>query len=128
MVKVLSRLIRRSTSSGSAAVDSSAHGPNAQAQEQNRDRRSSTTSSKRFLRDTPDGTSPRHLLVISDTADFDLNITHRFKAEGFDVDFIGFVSSGDSERDRKSLENAVHAKEDELEAGERYAIVGEYGP
>lgn len=64
--------------------------------------------------------------MISDTADFDPNITHRFQAEGFDVTFIGFVCSGDSERDRKALENAVDEKEDELEEGERYAIVGEY--
>lgn len=38
--------------------------------------------------------------------------------------FIGFVGSGDSERDRKALEHAVNEKEDELEEGERYAIVG----
>lgn len=49
---------------------------------------------------------------------------HRFQAEGFDVRSMGFVGSGDSERDRKALENSVHEKEDELEEGERYAIVG----
>lgn len=66
----------------------------------------------------------RHLYLISDTSEFDPPIIHRFQAEGFDVEYIPFACTGDSERDRKALENAVHAKEDELEMGERYAIVG----
>lgn len=126
MVNVFSRLTRRATSSGSAAVDSSANGPTAPAQGQNIQRSTSAASAKRLRRAPADEPSPRRLLVISDTADFDPNITHRFQAEGFDVTFIGFVCSGDSERDRKALENAVDEKEDELEEGERYAIVGEY--
>lgn len=38
--------------------------------------------------------------------------------------YLGFVCTDDAEKDRKSLEFSVHEKEDELEAGERYAIVG----
>lgn len=38
--------------------------------------------------------------------------------------YLPFVGSGDVEKDRKALENEVNLKEDELEAGERYAIVG----
>lgn len=34
------------------------------------------------------------------------------------------MGCGDADKDRKALENAVHLKEDELETGERYAIVG----
>jgi hypothetical protein len=64
--------------------------------------------------------------LISDNATFDPHIIQRFQAEGFDVTYLGFVCSDDAEKDRKSLEFAVHEKEDELEAGERYAIVGIY--
>lgn len=84
----------------------------------------SAGSAKHARRAQTEEPSARHLIVISDTAEFDPHIMHRFQAEGFGTTFIGFVGSGDSERDRKALENAVHEKEDELEAGERYAIVG----
>jgi hypothetical protein len=57
-------------------------------------------------------------------AEFDPKIIHQFQAEGFNVIYLPFLGCGDSEKDRKSLENAVHLKEDELETGERYAIVG----
>lgn len=125
MVSVFQRLARRATSSGSAGVDSSAKDSNTASQEQGPQRSTSFSSPKRTRHAPAEEPSPRHLIVVSDTADFDPSITHRFQAEGFDVTFIGFVCSGDSERDRKALENAVHEKEDELEAGERYAIVGE---
>ncbi|KAJ5484969.1 hypothetical protein N7539_004957 [Penicillium diatomitis] len=67
--------------------------------------------------------SPRHLILISDNATFDPHIIQRFEAEGFDVTYLGFVCTDDAERDRKALESAVHEKEDDLEPGERYAIV-----
>ncbi|PIG85185.1 dienelactone hydrolase [Aspergillus arachidicola] len=66
----------------------------------------------------------RRLYVTSDTADFDANILRRFEAEGFSVEYIPFQgSSGDFERDRKDLDNLIHEREDDLEPGERYAIV-----
>jgi hypothetical protein len=64
--------------------------------------------------------------LISDNATFDPHIIQRFQTEGFDVNYLGFVCTDDAEKDRKALEFAVHEKEDELEAGERYAIVGMY--
>jgi hypothetical protein len=125
MVNVFSRLTRRATSSGSAAADTGAKAPHAQTQTGHPlNRTLSASSAKRLSHAPADEPVPRHLLLISDTADFDPHITHRFQAEGFDVNFLGFVGSGDSEKDRKALENAVHEKEDELEEGERYAIVG----
>lgn len=124
MVNVFSRLARRATSSGSETVDSRANVLSASKQNQVRRRSNSVASAKQTRRNVDDRV-PRRLIVVSDTADFDPRITHRFQAEGFDVTFIGFVCSGDSERDRKALENKVHEKEDEMEVGERYAIVGE---
>lgn len=38
--------------------------------------------------------------------------------------YIPFLGSGDEDKDTKVLKNIVHEKEDELENGERYAIVG----
>lgn len=125
MVNVFSRLTRRATSSGGAAADTGAKAPHAQTQHGQPLNRTVSASSAKRLRHAPaDEAVPRHLLLISDTADFDPHIMHRFQAEGFDVRSMGFVGSGDSERDRKALENSVHEKEDELEEGERYAIVG----
>lgn len=122
MVNVFSRLARRATSSGSAAADGGTKQPTSHGDTS--DRRLSASSSKRLGQAPADEPVHRHLLLISDQADFDPRITHRFQAEGFTVNFIGFMSSDDSERDRKALENAVHEKEDELEEGERFAIVG----
>lgn len=62
--------------------------------------------------------------MVSDTPEPDERILHRFQAEGFDVQYLAFECSEDPDRDRKHLENMVHLREDELEAGERYAIVG----
>jgi hypothetical protein len=82
----------------------------------------STSSGKRSWRyEEP---TPRHLFLVSDTAEFDTHVVHRFQAEGFDVMYIPFLGTGDEDKDRKALENAVHEREDELENGERYAIVG----
>jgi hypothetical protein len=55
---------------------------------------------------------------------FDTHVVHRFQAEGFQVIYIPFLGSGDEDKDAKVLKNIVHEKEDELENGERYAIVG----
>ncbi|KAF5864398.1 hypothetical protein ETB97_007735 [Aspergillus alliaceus] len=66
----------------------------------------------------------RRLYITSDTADFDANILRRFEAEGFTVEYIPFQESNeDLERDRKDLDNLIHEREDDLEPGERYAIV-----
>lgn len=126
MVNIFQRLTRRATSSGSAAVDSSTNGTKKPVHGQDQQRSPSDASAKRTRHAPADEPSLRRLLMISDTADFDPSITHQFQAEEFDVAFIGFVCSGDSERDRKALDNAVREKEDELEEGERFAIVGEY--
>ncbi|KAF7593976.1 hypothetical protein BBP40_010373 [Aspergillus hancockii] len=66
----------------------------------------------------------RRLYITSDTNDFDTNILRRFEAEGFTVEYIPFQgSTGDFERDRKELDKVIHEREDDLEPGERYAIV-----
>ncbi|KAE8147217.1 hypothetical protein BDV25DRAFT_142973 [Aspergillus avenaceus] len=66
----------------------------------------------------------RRLYITSDTADFDANILRRFEAEGFNVEYIPFQGTNDDlERDRKDLENVIHEREDDLEPGERYAVV-----
>lgn len=69
---------------------------------------------------------PRRLYITSNTPDFDPNVIRRFQAEGFDVEYLPFVASAtdDPERERKELENLLHEREDDLEAGERYAVVG----
>lgn len=66
----------------------------------------------------------RYLIIVSDTAEFDPHIMQRFQAEGFDVTYVPFTGCGDVDKDRKSLENVIHLEEDELETGERFAIVG----
>lgn len=66
----------------------------------------------------------RHVYLISDTRGFDSRIIDRFQAEGFSAEYMPFLGTGDPEKDRKALEHAVHEKEDDLETGERYAIVG----
>lgn len=102
--------------SGSLPARASSHG---------RIRRSQSVSSNKRLRRAPaEEPSPRHLILVSDTPEPDERILHRFQAEGFDVQYLSFSCSGDPDRDRKHLENTVHLREDELEAGERYAIVG----
>lgn len=68
--------------------------------------------------------SRQHLILVSDTSEFDTHVVHRFQAEGFNVIYLPFLGCGDDEKDRKALEHAVHEQEDELETGERYAIVG----
>ncbi|KAJ5179917.1 hypothetical protein N7492_003127 [Penicillium capsulatum] len=121
MVNFFSRFTRRSSSSGGAIPDSGSDNLGSHSLH----RTTSATSSKRGRRrhHPAEEASPRHLLLISDTTEFDARITRRFDVEGFDVTYIPFQCSSDPERDRKALQNAIHAKEDELETGERYAIV-----
>ena len=126
MVNVFQRLTRRrAQSSGSSPpdIDADTTGPNSAASHPHGIYRTvSTNSGKRSWRyEEP---TPRHLLLISDTVEFDTHVVHRFQGEGFDVIYISFLGSGDEEKDAKALKNAVHEKEDELENGERYAIVG----
>jgi hypothetical protein len=40
------------------------------------------------------------------------------------VEYLPFSGNEDDERDRKELENLLHEREDDLEPGERYAVVG----
>lgn len=122
MVNFFSRLTKRRPSSGNLAPDSGTEGLGSHGLH----RTTSTTSSRRGRRrpHAAEEPSPRRLLLISDTAEFDDRITRRFEVEGFDVTYIPFQCSNDAERDRKVLQNAIHAQEDDLETGERYAIVG----
>ncbi|KAL4885343.1 hypothetical protein BJY04DRAFT_214672 [Aspergillus karnatakaensis] len=79
-------------------------------------RRSSTSRPKQ--------TTPRRLYITSDTPTFDSSSLRRFEAEGFTVEYLPFrAESGDLERDRKELERTLHEREDDLEPGERYAVV-----
>lgn len=127
MVNVFQRLTRRATTSSSSTVpDPGINGHNISSRSPDLHRTTSGNSWKRNQRSIVDGPSPRHLILISDNATFDPHIIQRFQTEGFDVNYLGFVCTDDAEKDRKALEFAVHEKEDELEAGERYAIVGMY--
>ncbi|KAJ5202574.1 hypothetical protein N7449_004653 [Penicillium cf. viridicatum] len=130
MVNVFQRLTRRraqSSGSNPADIDADYTGPNSAASHPHGIHRTvSTSSAKRSWRyEEP---APRHLLLISDTVAFDTHVVHRFQAEGFDVIYIPFLGSGNEEKDAKALKNAVHEKEDELENGERYAIVAYHRP
>lgn len=134
MVNVFQRLTRRAQSSSSNAQEGTPTGTApvtatapAQSSSHGRIRRSlSVSSNKRIRRAPAEEPSPRHLILISDTPDFDDRVIHRYQAEGFDVEYMPFTCSGDPDRDQKNLDNAVHSREDDLEAGERYAIVGMY--
>ena len=126
MVNVFQRLTRRraqSSSSNPPDLDADTTGPNSAASHPHGIRRTVSTSSgtRSWRYEEP---SSRHLILISDTVEFDTHLVHLFQAEGFDVIYIPFLGSGNVERDMKALKNAVHEKEDELENGERYAMVG----
>ncbi|CAG8054390.1 unnamed protein product [Penicillium olsonii] len=129
MVNVFQRFTKRRAQSSSSSPPEQAEttGPNSAASHPHGLQRTvSSSSGKRSQRyEEP---SPRHLLLISDTAHFDPNVIHCFQAEGFDVIYLPFMGSGDADKDRKALEYAVHLKEDELETGERYAIVAYHRP
>ncbi|PYI29389.1 hypothetical protein BP00DRAFT_238495 [Aspergillus indologenus CBS 114.80] len=78
----------------------------------------------RRRKDTDTG-APRRLYLTSDTLEFDAGILARLRAEGFDVEYLPFPGRHhtDRERDRKDLEYLLHEREDDLEPGERYAVV-----
>ncbi|KAL4987533.1 hypothetical protein BDW68DRAFT_108741 [Aspergillus falconensis] len=72
----------------------------------------------------PRPSTPRRLYVISDTPTFDRASLRRLETEGFSVEYVPFCAeSGDIDRDRRELEGIVHERGDDLEPGERYAIV-----
>ncbi|KAF7712093.1 Uncharacterized protein PECH_004554 [Penicillium ucsense] len=70
----------------------------------------------------------RHLIIVSDTPTFSSQLISRFQAEGFEVTYLPFLSAEDAKRDRMALEDLVREKEDELEHGERFAIVAYHRP
>ncbi|KAJ5349718.1 hypothetical protein N7541_007445 [Penicillium brevicompactum] len=129
MVNVFRRFSRRRAQSSSSSSPDQAEttGPNSAASHPHGLQRTvSSSSGKRSQR--YEEVSPRHLLLISDSAHFDPHVFHCFQAEGFDVMYLPFIGCGDEDKDRKALENEVHLKEDELETGERYAIVAYHRP
>ncbi|KAL4896266.1 hypothetical protein BDV59DRAFT_172487 [Aspergillus ambiguus] len=66
----------------------------------------------------------RRLYITSSSPSCDPLILRRFEAEGFTVEYLPFPGSNDdSDRDRKDLEKLIHEREDDLEPGERYAIL-----
>ncbi|KAL6235371.1 hypothetical protein BDW75DRAFT_142174 [Aspergillus navahoensis] len=72
----------------------------------------------------PKPSIPRRLYVISDTPTFDSASLRRLETEGFSVEYVPFrAESGSIDRDRRELERIVHERGDDLEPGERYAIV-----
>lgn len=76
-----------------------------------------------------DAGPPRHLVLTSDTLEFDKAIIHRFEAEGLHVRYLPYLGgSVDIDRERKDLERGLNELEDGLEPGERYAVVGAYTP
>jgi hypothetical protein len=128
MVNVFQRLTRRATGSNLPESGTSGPGqdPNIPSNPHVLHRRNSTASIKRSRRHDYEAEEPvpRRLILISDTPEFDPEIIRRFRAEAFDVEYLPFTCTGDAEKDRKTLENKVHMREDDLETGERYAIVG----
>ncbi|KAJ5286773.1 hypothetical protein N7478_002459 [Penicillium angulare] len=122
MVNIFQRFLKRAPSSSAPPVAGSGT-QNEQSHALHR-----TTSANSAKRSRPhdlpaENPVPRHLILISDTPEFDPEIIRRFQAEAFQVQYLPFISTGELERDRKNLEYAVHEKEDDLEAGERFAIV-----
>ncbi|KAL4754439.1 hypothetical protein BDW72DRAFT_127208 [Aspergillus terricola var. indicus] len=66
----------------------------------------------------------RRLYVISNSPTFDSASLRRLETEGFSVEYVPFrTESNDIDRDRRELERIVHERGDDLEPGERYAIV-----
>ncbi|KAJ5745663.1 hypothetical protein N7520_010845 [Penicillium odoratum] len=126
MVNVFQRLTRRATSSKIPESGScgSAPDPSISTKPHDLHRTTSTASEKRVRHDhAAEDPVPRHLILISDTPDFDPEIIRRFRAEAFEVEYLPFQCTGDVEKDRKALENKVQMREDDLETRERFAIV-----
>ncbi|GCB17901.1 riboflavin kinase [Aspergillus awamori] len=114
--------LRRRRSSSAGTTPSNSHGTPLQSPPSANDRHS--------RRREAEASPPRRLYLTSDTPDFDAGILSRYRAEGFDVEYIPFRGCqnadgcGDVDKDRKELENLLHEREDDLEPGERYAVVG----
>ncbi|KAF9884706.1 hypothetical protein FE257_001335 [Aspergillus nanangensis] len=109
MDRLRQRLHRRRSSSGSAAP---LHPPKSP----------SLSAADRRKKEADD--APRRLYITSDTSTFDPLLLRRFKAEGFQVEYLPFPGGNDDpERERKDLEKLIHEREDDLEPGERYAIL-----
>lgn len=92
-------------------------------------RRQSSSSNRTSLSSSGKNrnTTSHHLVLISDTQDFDRTVIRRLEAEGFNTRYIPFVGTRkDIERDRKDVENLLNELEDDLESGERYAVIGTY--
>lgn len=86
---------------------------------------SPTLSASDKRKKSRDNGPPRHLVVTSDTPEFDKTLIHRLEAEGLSVKYLPFLGRGqDLDRDRKDLEKKLSELEDDLEPGERYAVVG----
>ena len=60
------------------------------------------------------------LILTSDTDDFDEIIISHFQQEGFQISYLAY------DGDHKAYNNALHHLADDLELGDRYAIVGKY--
>ncbi|KAJ6016987.1 hypothetical protein N7451_000366 [Penicillium sp. IBT 35674x] len=126
MVNIFQRLTRRATSSNTESGTTGAdQDPNISSNTHVLHRKNSAASVKRARRHDYEAEDPvpRLLLLISDTPDFDPEIIRQFRAEAFDVEYLPFMCTGDAEKDRKTLENKVQLREDDLEHGERYAII-----
>ncbi|KAJ5901054.1 hypothetical protein N7504_007047 [Penicillium tannophilum] len=126
MVNIFQRLTRRATSSNTESGTTGAgHDPNISSNTHVLHRKDSAASVKRARRYDYEAEEPvpRLLILISDTPEFDPEIIRQFRAEAFEVEYMPFLCTGDAEKDRKALENKVQMREDDLEHGERYAIV-----
>ncbi|TPR08438.1 Splicing factor 3B subunit 6-like protein domain protein [Aspergillus niger] len=113
--------LRRRRSSSAGTTPSNSHGTPLQSPP--------SANDKHSRRREAEASPPRRLYLTSDTPDFDAGILSRYRAEGFDVEYIPFRGCqnadgcGDVDKDRKELENLLHEREDDLEPGERYAVV-----
>ncbi|GKZ23044.1 hypothetical protein AbraCBS73388_009384 [Aspergillus brasiliensis] len=111
--------LRRRRSSSAGTTPTNSHGTPLQSPPSAHD--------KHHRRREAEACPPRRLYLTSDTPEFDAGILSRFRAEGFDVEYLPFPGSqcgnGDVDRDRKELENLLHEREDDLEPGERYSVV-----
>lgn len=122
-MKFLDRLIHPSSKANSSAATAAPNSADNNAPPHIH-RTTSASSTKRHHDRTAEERTSRHLILVTDSPTVSPHLVHTFQAEGFDVTHVPFGGSGDLERDRKTLENLVNEREDELEAGERYAIVG----
>lgn len=109
MDRIRQHLTRRRRSSGSSNTPLQSRSLSASGEKRKKDRDS----------------IPRRLVLTSDTPEFDQRIIRRFEAEGLRVKYLPFLGGGqDLDRDRRDLENRLNELEDDLEPGERYAVVG----